>query len=235
MLAQLVLKRGAKPDGESPFWISFSDLMSALMILFLVVMAVTLIAVTKSVSAEESAKIQREKDIRIVMEQIRKDSLLKNVAVDETTYRIDLGEVVRFSSGDFSIRPEAARFLRDYVPTLLKAKATAEGRQWMRRIVVEGFTDQDGTYLYNLKLSLDRSQSVVCSLFARPRVGEQPLSNSQLHQIQDLFLVGGYSFNSMREDKAASRRVELRIEFWGLNENQPARSGQLVAKEFGQC
>lgn len=235
MFTQFVVKRNAKAEGESPFWISFSDLMSALMTLFLVVMAVTLIAVTKNVTAEEEAKIQREQDIRALMAQIKLDSSQKKVEVDEFTYRIDLGEVVGFESGGFAIKPEAAKFLRDYIPVLLKAKSTEEGQKWMRRVVVEGFTDQDGTYLYNLRLSLDRSRSVVCSLFAKPSVDEKPLTEAQLRQVQDLFLVGGYSFNSIREDKAASRRVELKIEFWGIDEKHPASNELLKAKEFGKC
>lgn len=235
MLGRIILKRGSKPEGESPFWISFSDLMSALMTLFLVVMAVTLIAVTKSVTAEEEAKIQREKDIHTLMAQIKLDSAQKSVAVDESTYRIDLGEVVRFESGNFTIKPEAAKFLRDYIPILLKAKSTQEGEKWMRRVVVEGFTDQDGTYLYNLGLSLNRSRSVVCTLFARPTSDETPLTEAQLRQIQDLFLVGGYSFNSIQKDKAASRRVELKIEFWSIGEQRPADTELLKSKEFGQC
>lgn len=235
MLGRLVLKRTAKAEGENPFWISFSDLMTALMVLFLVVMAVTLIAVTKSVTAEEQAKIRREQDIRSVMTLIRQNSAEKNVSVDESTYRIDLGEVVRFESGDHSIRPEAARFLRDYIPVLLKAQSTPEGQRWMRRVVVEGFTDQDGTYLYNLGLSLNRSRSVLCSLFARPSPDERALTVSEFRQIQGLFLVGGYSFNSIRQDKAASRRVELKIEFWGIDEERPVTNELLSTKEFGQC
>lgn len=235
MFTRIVLKRGAKSDGESPFWISFSDLMSALMVLFLVVMAVTLVAVTKSVTTEEAAKIQREQDIRALMTLIRQESAQKNVNVDESTYRIDMGEIVRFDSGDFAIRPEAARFLRNYIPVLLRAKLTPAGQKWMRRVVVEGFTDQDGTYLYNLALSLNRSRSVVCTLFAKPGASETSLSVQQLREIQDLFLVGGYSFNSIRKDKAASRRVELRIEFWGLGQKQPVDSSALRGNEFGQC
>lgn len=76
----MVLKRSTKPEGESPFWISFSDLMTALMTLFLVVMAVTLIAVTKTVTAEEQKKKieeqrknQRERDILAVMNSIIRD------------------------------------------------------------------------------------------------------------------------------------------------------------------
>jgi outer membrane protein OmpA-like peptidoglycan-associated protein len=209
--------------------------MSALMTLFLVVMAVTLIAVTKNITAEEAAKIQREKDVRSVMAKIRKESeVFKEVKVDESTFRIDLGDVVRFESGDYAIKPEAARFLRNYIPVLLAAQASPEGKEWMRRVVVEGFTDQDGTYLYNLGLSLNRSRSVVCVLFAKPTADESSLSDSQKRQIRDLFLVGGYSFNSARKEKAESRRVELKIEFWAIGEKAPAIN-LTEGKEFGQC
>ena len=235
MLARIILKRKGKQDGESPFWISFSDLMSALMTLFLVVMAVTLVAVTKNVTAEEEAKILREGAIRNVMAKIKKVSSEKKVEVNETTYQIDLGEIVRFESGKYAIQTDAAKFLRDYIPVLLSAKATPEGEKWMRRVVVEGFTDQDGTYLYNLGLSLDRSRSVVCALFAKPTPDEPALSSAQLDQIQDLFLVGGYSFNSVRKDKAASRRVELKIDFWGLDDKRPENMPNGARKEYGAC
>jgi outer membrane protein OmpA-like peptidoglycan-associated protein len=235
MLARIILKRKGKQEGESPFWISFSDLMSALMTLFLVVMAVTLVAVTKNVTAEEEAKILREGAIRNVMARIKKASSEKNVEVNESTYQIDLGEIVRFESGKYTIQTDAAKFLRDYIPVLLNAKQSPEGEKWMRRVVVEGFTDQDGTYLYNLGLSLDRSRSVVCALFAKPTSDERPLSNTQLDQIQDLFLVGGYSFNSIRKDKAASRRVELKIDFWGLDDKKPENISNMARKEYGAC
>lgn len=236
MLSRIVLKRGAKPEGESPFWISFADLMTALMTLFLVVMAVTLVAVTKSVSVVETAKIQREKDIRELMAQIRETSReFPEVKVNESTYRIDLGDIVRFDSGRFDIQPAGAKFLRNYVPVLLKAQSTEIGHRWIRRIVVEGFTDQDGTYLYNLGLSLNRSRSVVCVLFAPPTSNEAALSEVQKRQIRDLFLVGGYSFNSVRAKKEESRRVELKLEFWSLDEEAPPPNFGLEGKEFGQC
>ncbi|MCE2997630.1 MAG: OmpA family protein [Flammeovirgaceae bacterium] len=170
------------------------------------------------------------------MSLIKRESFKRNVQVDDVTYKIDLGKVVGFDSGSYAIKPESARFLRDYIPVLLQAKNSPEGQKWMRRIVVEGYTDTDGTYLYNLRLSQDRSRSVVCELFAVPTTGETPLSEAQLRQIQDLFLVGGYSFNtSVVQDKAAARKVELKIEFWGQDEARPQKNDQLHVKEFGKC
>jgi outer membrane protein OmpA-like peptidoglycan-associated protein len=235
VLNRIVLKRGQRQEGESPFWISFSDLMTALMALFLLVMAVTLISVTKEVTSAEQRKIQREQDIKELMSTIQEQSReFPEVKVNESTYRIDLGNVVQFESARSDIQERGARFLRRYVPVLLKAQESELGQKWIRRIVVEGFTDQDGTYLYNLGLSLDRSQRVVCVLFASPYPDEQPLSELQKRQIRDLFLVGGYSFNSMKESKEASRRVELKVDFWAIDEAKEPPPN-LEGKEFGQC
>lgn len=235
MLNRIVLKRGGKQEGESPFWISFSDLMSALMMLFLVVMAVTLIAVTKNITPEEQRKIQREVDIKELMSRINEKSrFFQDVRVDETTYRINLGAKAHFDSGNADIRADDARLLRSYVPVLLDAQNSELGRRWIRRIVVEGFTDQDGTYLYNLGLSLNRSRQVVCVLFAPPFTGETPLVDAQKRKIQDLFLVGGYSFNSMKASKEESRRVEFKVDFWALDEEKPA-AFDVSEKEFGKC
>lgn len=234
MLSRLVLKRGGKHEGESPFWISFSDLMSALMILFLVVMAVTLVAVTQSIDMATRDQIERSDAIKKVMSMIAADPLSKGIGVDQHNYRIDLGKEVRFESGSYIIGAPAGQFLRSYIPVLLKAKGTPEGERWIRSVVIEGFTDQDGDYLYNLQLSLNRSRSVVCSLF-QSNSGSDGLTDDQLRRVQELFLVGGYSFNSIKTDKAASRRVEFKVDFWGLGEVKPPRNDVLQDKAFGKC
>lgn len=234
MLARLVLKRGAKHEGESPFWISFSDLMSALMVLFLVVMAVTLVSVTQSIDAATRATVERSAAINRVMQMIAQDPKSAGLGVDQQNFRIDLGKEVRFDSGSYTINTTAGQFLRSYIPVLLRAKESDDGKRWIRSIVVEGFTDEDGTYLYNLQLSLDRSRSVVCSLFQTNGVADA-LTSEQLRKVQELFLVGGYSFNSIKKDKAESRRVEFKIDFWGLDERNPEASDVLKGKEFGRC
>jgi outer membrane protein OmpA-like peptidoglycan-associated protein len=205
------------------------------MVLFLLVMAVTLISVTKDVTTAEQRKIQREKDIQELMATIRENSReFPEIKVDESTYRIDLGEKVRFDSNRSDISEVGSQLLRAYVPVLLRAQASELGQKWIRRIVVEGFTDQDGTYLLNLGLSLQRSRSVVCVLFNQPLSSETPLSDSEKRQIEDLFLVGGYSFNSMKASKEASRRVELKVDFWALDEEKEV-SPPIDNRAIGQC
>ena len=69
---RMAARRRAREEGEKPFWISFSDLMSALMVLFLVAMSVALLAVTKKVSDDEREDKERSEAIAVLMEDIKK-------------------------------------------------------------------------------------------------------------------------------------------------------------------
>jgi outer membrane protein OmpA-like peptidoglycan-associated protein len=242
MFNRIILKRGTKTDGEQPFWISYADLMTACMTLFLVVMAVTII------------ELQKKYEGQLAQDKARKDSIeacsneLKNIA--ETKFpqaqiqyskgdaiRIDLGSIVNFESGKYSISSEGSRFLRSYIPSVLNSVKSTQCKAFFRRVVVEGYTDIDGSYMTNLLLSLQRSRQVVCELSKSDNFSKS-LNPSDLKQVRDLFLVGGFSFNSLKKEKAESRRVELKLEFWQLNEKEQNKSltnNDLSNKEFGEC
>jgi len=67
--AKVILKRGGRDEAEKPFWISFADLMTALMVLFLVVMGVALLAVTKNVTEREKKEEQHRRDIELILDR----------------------------------------------------------------------------------------------------------------------------------------------------------------------
>ena len=103
-------------------------------------------------------------------------------------------------------------FLRAFVPEVLDVARTPPCRKWLRRYVVEGFASQEGSYLHNLNLSLERSQRVLCVLLDASAPDAPRQEDRRL--IRQLFLVGGSSFNSaILNQPEKSRRVELRLEF----------------------
>jgi hypothetical protein len=75
---------------------------------------------------------------------------------------------------------------------------------------------------------------VLCVLLAQSAATERPLTAEELEQVRDLFLVGGYSFNSARKSFDESRRIELRLEFLGLGEERQ-RLDDVVRTDFGTC
>jgi outer membrane protein OmpA-like peptidoglycan-associated protein len=242
-----VVKRPSYDTGEGAdkaFWISFADLMTALMVLFLMVMAVALLSITKSQStpvasapakpakpvpapvpdeprAQPSAEAEAVKKLMAQLAQAV--DATPGVQLDARRHVIDFGDQARFPTGSHQLDADSARLLREFVPKLLAVTESELGRRWVNRVVVEGFADSRGDYLFNLNLSLQRAQRVLCSLLDAPNDGSA-LSPEQRVQTSDIFAVGGFSFNDQRASLDASRRIELRIEF-GPRPNSGATAG----------
>jgi outer membrane protein OmpA-like peptidoglycan-associated protein len=229
---QLAARRGGRDEAEKPFWISFADLMTALMVLFLVVMGVALLAVTKNVTERERKQEQHRKDIERILDEFERAAKRhQGIKVDRSRSVIDYGDRARFAFGKWNLNAEQEDVLRSFVPEILGLANSELGKRVLKRIVVEGYTDRTGTYLSNLNLSLQRSQKVLCTMFATS--GSNLLSDAQKEDVRSLFLVGGYSFNASKDTDDESRRVEMRIEFLGIDESRPSSTVQ--AGSFGDC
>jgi len=229
---RLVIKRGSRDEAEKPFWISFADLMTALMVLFLVVMGVALLAVTKNVSEREKAEVQHQKDIELIMQRFTEAAKRhEGIRVDAQRSVIDFGDRAQFAFGKSNLTAVQESVLRQFVPEILTLANDELGKRILKRVVVEGYTDQTGSYLSNLDLSLQRSQRVLCTLFATQ--GANLLTDAQKDSVRRLFLVGGYAFNATKTTAQASRRVEVRIEFLGISERRAEAAP--TNGEFGVC
>ena len=234
MFQRVTIGHRGREEGEKPFWISFADLMTALMVLFLLVMSVALLAVTRTISEREQLEAERQAEIVKLLDRIDKVAKKQGIRVDRTRAVIDFGDRARFDSASNALSSEQEQLLRSFVPEVLAIARDKGGQRWLKRIVVEGFTDRRGSYLYNLNLSLQRSQRVLCALMARPQAGERPMDRRELEEIRRLFLVGGYSSNSAKASLDASRRIELRLEFFGVDEPAAAPVNAFEG-EFGIC
>ena len=213
----------SKDEGEKPFWISFADLMTAMMILFLVVMVAALSSVTQRINQAEQGEKQRNKDISQICEHLslKAKSASKTIVVDCKDNRISFGDAGRFGHNQYALSNDGQSALQEVVPMILDAANSEEGRKWFKQVVIEGFTDTDGSYLYNLNLSLRRSEWVMCSLLDS-KFSTANLTEQQKNQVKQLFLAGGVAFNGAKDSKEASRRVELRLNFYGLKEKESA-------------
>jgi len=212
-----------KTEGEKPFWISYADLMTALMILFLIVMVASLAMMTRRIAAVEQGERARTTDISNLCNRLKIRARNLNIVVDCRENRINFGEAGRFGYNDYKLGPAGQQALRDVVPLVIDAANSDEGRKWFKQVLIEGFTDTDGSYLYNLHLSLQRSEWVMCAILDDRYSAVTGLGQEQKIQVRDLFLAGGVSFNNAKDSKEASRRVELRLQFYGLKDRDDAR------------
>lgn len=208
-------RKPARDEAEKPFWISFSDLMTALMVLFLIAMTVALLSITiKIVSGPEEHQKKVEKcmaDVRGMTEQE-----FPGVTVAEHT--IDFGSLATFETNRHQLDATAERTLRSYVPKVLALAHTDQCSSVFKRVIVEGFASQRGTYLHNLNLSLQRAERVLCILLSSSATNA--LNESDRKDVRNLFLVGGSSFNALKPTDRDSQRIELKLEFLGYLEKR---------------
>ena len=213
-------RRAGKEEAEKPFWISFSDLMTALMVLFLVAMAVALIAVTHGLATINKDKEERDKTIRSCIADV--EALTNQVEFKGVSVRgssIDFGTLVLFGNDRHTFEsPTHEHFVRKFVPRVLELARSERCVKWLKRVVVEGFASQTGDYLYNLNLSYLRSQRVLCVLLDSKAADSIAKKDREL--IQTLFLVGGSSFNTAAGEASQMRRVELKLEFRELGSDK---------------
>lgn len=222
---KLPARKAAKEEAEKPFWISFSDLMTALMVLFLVAMAVALVAVTKGADDHQAA-------IRVCMSDVE-DITKAFPGIKVRTFSIDFGTHALFPTNSHKLTEEAKTTLRDFVPRLLEVARRKSCDKVFKRVTVEGFASHSGGYMYNLNLSLQRAQRVLCVLLDSPEKVTNPLSEADRKSVRDLFLVGGSSFNKLKKSDVDSQRIELTLDFLDIGkEREPVPNAPLEEVPF---
>jgi outer membrane protein OmpA-like peptidoglycan-associated protein len=249
------LDRDSGDEAEKPFWISYADLMTALMVLFLVVMLASLVSLTRTVAdlqdtrtrseelagrykalqkknaAQQQREEQRAEEIDTFWDRLERSSRALGIRIDRDERVINFGDRARFASGSDKLSGNQELLLRRFAPRLLAQTDSKLGSKVLNRVVVEGYADRRGSYLFNLNLSSNRSQRVLCALL-RPG-GRAGLAGSQKTRVRDLFLVGGFSFNETRRSLAASRRVEIRLDFLPID-GKRTRVPR-ASPDFGDC
>ena len=192
--------------------------MTALMVLFLVAMAVALLSVTQGLRKMDEGRVQRDTAISSCLnsiQQITQQAAFPGVKLRGQT--LELGSLAEFPKDSNQLDPMRVADLRSFVPHMLEIARTPDCHNWLKRFVLEGYASPEGSYLYNLNLSLERSQRVLCVLLDAKAPDAPKLADRQA--IRELFFVGGSSFNSaILNQPEKSRRVELRLEFKDLRQ-----------------
>src|SRR5450755_4437428 len=106
----------SKDEQEKPFWISFSDMMTGLMALFLVAMATAFVYVAQASSAEQN----RTTDISTCMSNIGSLTAdFPGVKVDQEAHLIDFGTRATFAYNSDDLQPDQERVIEQFIPRVL--------------------------------------------------------------------------------------------------------------------
>lgn len=220
-------KRLLQKDGEEQdFWPSLTDLLSSiLLVVLLFFMAVIMMINTDLKESEKALAAQTEeiekKQAKIneletvqgaIVEELQSEFEKANIKmeIDKETGAIKFSDDLLFEVDQSILKDEFKAQLDKFLPIYFNALYSKHG-DYIAEIVVEGHTDDVGTYMYNLDLSQQRAHSVV-----RYVLGDEIKKFPFKEQVQQHITANGRSFSQLKMvdgkvDRAQSRRVEFKF------------------------
>lgn len=222
--------RGQKNPEKLNFWQSYSDIMSALLLTFVLILSGTLVETRLTYEAKE-AELAEQAEI-IEQQQGQIDAILGvrseliealraefadsdfAITVDPQTGAIVFDSSLLFESDRYALRSEGVEFLEAFLPKYFAILLSDSFSPYVAEIIVEGHTDIEGGYMYNLQLSQNRALAVA-TFCLDERAGL--LSEKELEELRVLLTANGRSWSApiYNEDgtvnMSASRRVEIKF------------------------
>lgn len=214
---------------KSNVWISVSDLMTGLMIIFLFV------AISYMVQVKNNQKVLEG---YIETKENLHDKLKDEFKNDTTKWQMSIGKdltikfdnpTVLFDSGEWELTSSFKNILQDFLPRYFNILLKDTLRTKIQEIRIEGHTDDvhipklhNDPYIANIILSQQRALSVV-KYFRELPVFKQYTKDEQ-NLIEYWLIASGFSYGKSLDDngeytfktknninKDLSRRVEIRI------------------------
>jgi len=158
---------------------------------------------------KQKARIKSLTGIKLKVIAALKEALGDKIDIDKKSGSLRLSSNILFDKGSAVLKDEAKSQLKkafeEYIGTLV---TNPKIKPHLDKIIIEGHTDSDGGYLYNLDLSQRRAFAVMNYLLT--------LDIAQKYNLKPLLIASGRSYlDAVRvngvEDKDASRRIEIKF------------------------
>lgn len=206
-------------DTSNVFWVTMSDLLLGLVVVFLVLFVFAITGFTQNKINENESKYQILEKVAI---ELQKNDI--GVEIDKFAGTIKISDLELFELNSFELSDKGRKYMSKFVPiyfnTLFKDKKGAEN---IAQIIIEGHTDsqnfagartKEEQYFKNMDLSLKRASSVAQYIVFSQYKGK----NSYEKDLYKLLSVSGKGSSQPiivngKEDFSKSRRVELKISF----------------------
>lgn len=221
---------GMEVKEDNPFTLSIGDLMACLLMIFILLLAATLLQlqITTGATVDRAQKVRdianayqniREDLYHALYEEFKNDLPKWGAEIHKETLTVRFKEPsIYFDTGKDALKPEFKVVLRDFFPRYVNLLHQEKYREHIDEIRIEGHTSSEWTldtkgkdpYFLNMELSQGRTRSVL--EFCQGEIGNPDLRAWARSKItanglssSKLIMASGV------EDKEASRRVEFRV------------------------
>ncbi|RAI09800.1 MAG: hypothetical protein DKM24_07785 [Candidatus Melainabacteria bacterium] len=200
---------------ENVFWITMTDLLLGLAVIFIVLFVLAMTGFTQAKLQEQQLKSEVAKDLA---QELNAKNI--NAQIDLSTGAVKLSDLQLFELGSYQLSEDGKAFLNKFIPIYLNAVySNPKIADKVVNIVIQGHTDsqsfagvssKDLQFVKNMELSTQRANEVAKYIFYTPY---NKAYSAKLHK---MLIVEGKSFSQPvivngKEDYNKSRRVELQL------------------------
>lgn len=207
-------------QNNQTYWIPLSDLMTGLMMIFMLIAASFMLRVEQTTTLVVKEYQETKSDLSRALQKEFAQNLKQWNAemLGDMTIRFK-DPYVLFDTGSATLKPSFKEILNDFIPRYIKIITSEKYKDSIKEIRIEGHTSKKWTrntdeltaYIKNMRLSQERAQSAL----------EYTLSLSSINGnqiwIREHLIANGFSSSKpIRKidgtiDDDASQRVEFRI------------------------
>ncbi len=221
----------SKKNNEESNWMSVSDMMTGLMVIFMFVAIAFMIDVNKK-KAQRDLIFEEfkatEEELYSELEKEFKDDLKKwNVVLDKDLSIKFVNPDILFATGDHRLSDKFKEILKDFLPRYFKMILKDEYKGRISEIRIEGHTDTKSSYnfdkdSYLSNMILSQRRAVAVLRFFKKSFPQYYKNNEK--ELSYLVTANGLSYGrtldedkkltyetGKKENKKYSRRVEFRI------------------------
>lgn len=219
--------RSASTEDDNPYWMSFSDVMAGLLVLFVLASLVLVLELTETKQQVDDAILELSKAeniraqlLRDIKEELRQQGVDVVVSDNETVLRIP-DDTLSFEADRYRIPPdpEVKRKLKLVAKVLHDMIVKEQRYEYLDTIFLEGHTDIRRSFRQygNWSLSAMRAISVWTYWNEEYPMGQR-LMELRNHDAAPLFSVSGYgetrpitTIQRSEADYRLNRRLDLRV------------------------
>jgi outer membrane protein OmpA-like peptidoglycan-associated protein len=219
----------SSPKQKDNYWIPLSDLMTVLMVIFLFISISYMLDVRNKQTEKdklfkdfEQTKVELLKELQTEFkDDFKKDKW--DAMIDSADLSIKfVNERVLFDYNKSDLKPEFQNVLNSFFPRYLGIILKPQYRDKIAEVRIEGHTDIEGDYIYNVELSQNRTRNVMKFLFNIPFY--ESLNINEKNKLKFWLTANGLSFgrtldkngnltatSNLPPDNDKCRRVEFKI------------------------
>ena len=217
-------KKNDYENDNNIFWVTMTDLMTALVLIFIVLFFYSYI----NGYYEKMHSELEQKRASIALESTLKEQQI-DALVDEITGVVKISDLELFNINSYTLSERGKQYLNKFVPAYFNSIFSNEYmRENIDKIIIQGHTDsqlykglssEDAQYMKNMELSLRRAYEVANYMITTP------YNKKNSAQLRKMIVVEGASYSTPimengKENYSKSRRVELKIIMKNVNKKQ---------------